>query len=652
MEKLKLLPPPKYTALSPQLLQYLGAFTAGLLLSGARLMGVQLPAAVCLTAALGATLPGAFSYLGAAAGCLLLWETDTVLLTLAAGFLSLVATWALQELPPAQKPWFAPLTALLSGAAVGLLLLLSVPITAKTMVAFLLQTAVLPLGVFVVRQVLSRPTGTPICAALFALVSGAGGLLLPGKLPLGGILAFGAVFSLTGTTLALPAAALTGLALDWSWQGKTACVAVLTAAALAAAYFPAKARWPRFLAYLAAAGLVLILSGGREGQLFFAALLGAGLSLLLPPIPVEEPAMDPTDAVRLHLRAAASALDEVYRQLEDTPQPDKELEIADIYDKATSRVCATCAGYAVCWKQNGSATCQIFLDAADGIFARRSAKSEDFPPEFQTACRHFPTLLRSITTALDLDTDRRQRQAQRRELRAVLGGQYRVLSDYLKLSVLPMGRKKEPRFTADTSCRMQRRAGQSVCGDRCLSFRVENRQYLLLCDGMGTGTSAAVSSQRAVTLLTGLLKSGMEPDSALETLGALAVLREDGGFCALDLACVSLVTGDGMLYRWGGGAGYLKTADELIKLGTATLPPGLGVGGTHQAQQIRLSLGRGEVLILTSDGVDGEDAQRLIRAANGLRAKDLADGIIRSKISEGEDDRSAAVLMLHPISLP
>lgn len=653
MEKLKLLSPPKYAAmhLSPKFLQCLGAFAAGMLLSGARLLGVHLPAAVCLTAALGATLPGVFSYLGAAAGCLLLWETETVLLTLAAGFLALAVAWALQDLPFAQKSWFAPMTALLPGLVVGLMLLLTVPLTAKTIVAFVLQTISLPLGVLAVRQILSRPTGTPICAALFALVSGSGGLLLPGKLPLGGILACGAVFSLTGTTLALPAAALAGLALDWSWQGNTSCVAVLTAASLAAAYIPAKKRWIHLTAYLLTAGLVLILSGGGGGELFFAAVLGAGISLLLPPIPVEEPALNPADAAKLHLRAAANALEEVYRQLEDMPQPDGNLEIADIYDKATSRICATCAGYNVCWKQDGAKTCQIFLAAAPTIFSRKSAKIEDFPPEFQTGCRHFPKLLQAITTTLEQDADRRQRQSQRRELRAVLGNQYRILSDFLRLNVLPLRGEKEPNFLPDAAVSIQSKRSGTVCGDRCSSFRVGERQFLLLCDGMGTGTEAAVSSRRAMTLLTGLLRAGMEPDSALETLGALAILREDGGSSTVDLAWVSLRTGEGVLYKWGGGPSYLKTAENTVKLGTATLPPGLGVGGTHQAQQIRLSLGRGEVLVLTSDGVDGEDAQRLISAANGLKAEDLAAGIVRSGANEGEDDRSAAVLTLHPASL-
>lgn len=646
MEKLKLLTPPKYILRT----DLLPAFAAGLLLSGTHILSVHLPAAVCLTAALGGTLPGALAYIGALAGGLLLWEPGQVLLTLAAGFLTLVSAWALQDLQLSRRSWFPLINTGVPGLFVGLMLLLSQPVTSKTLVAFILQTISLPLGTWVCQQILSRPTGTPICAAIFALVSGSGSILLPGGLPLGGILAGGMIFSLAGTTLALPAAALAGLALDWSWQGASSCAAIMTAAALAASYFPAKKRWRRLLPYLAAAGTVLIISGGDGGELFAGLLLGGGISLLFPQFPVEEPALSPVDGARRRLRAAAGAMEEMYRQLEDMPLPDRKSEVSDVYDKATAKICPTCAGFGACWKQNAGETKQVFWDASSNIFERGFPKQEDFPDDFRTSCRHFPELLNAISDAVEQNFEIRQRQNYRREIRAVLGAQYRTISDFLRYNVVPFRCEKEPYFTADTACLAQSKKGQTVSGDRCDGFRVGQRQYLLLCDGMGTGVDAAVDSRRAMQLLTSLLKSGMEPDGALETLGALAILREDGGFCAVDLAWVSLLTGDGMLYKWGGGPSYLKSGNEVKKIGTATLPPGLGVGGTQVAQQIRLSLGRGEVLILTSDGVDGEDAQRLLRAANGLQAKDLAAGILESGTSEGEDDRSAAVLMLHPVS--
>ena len=84
----------------------------------------------------------------------------------------------------------------------------------------------------------------------------------------------------------------------------------------------------------------------------------------------------------------------------------------------------------------------------------------------------------------------------------------------------------------------------------------------------------------------------------------------------------------------------------MTRLGTASLPPGVSVGGTLRAQQIRLSLGGGEVLVLTSDGVRGEDAERLLRQADRVEARELAAGLVAAGPETAEDDRTAAVLCL------
>ena len=118
----------------------------------------------------------------------------------------------------------------------------------------------------------------------------------------------------------------------------------------------------------------------------------------------------------------------------------------------------------------------------------------------------------------------------------------------------------------------------------------------------------------------------------------------------MDLAEIDLVSGDGTLYKWGGGPSLLLTNRGPIKMGTATLPPGVGVGGTHQAQRIGLSLGRGEVLILLSDGIGGEEAEAILRQKEKKTPEELAAALVGLGCSEGEDDGTAAVLKLQPVS--
>ena len=92
---------------------------------------------------------------------------------------------------------------------------------------------------------------------------------------------------------------------------------------------------------------------------------------------------------------------------------------------------------------------------------------------------------------------------------------------------------------------------------------------------------------------------------------------------------------------------YLKRKNSLEKLGTASPPPGIGVGEEYRPEVMRLSLARGELLVLLSDGAVSERTERFLRQYGGSSPKELACGIISSQ-GGAEDDRTAAVLSLRP----
>ncbi len=242
-----------------------------------------------------------------------------------------------------------------------------------------------------------------------------------------------------------------------------------------------------------------------------------------------------------------------------------------------------------------------------------------------------------------------QQKSRRRELRSVVASQYRILADFLRGQTMEES-LPPPQWEPWTEFCQKVKQGNSVCGDRVWQFRRENRYFLLLCDGMGTGEAAMEDGARAERLLSKLLAAGMASDDALETLNVTAILKEGAGECALDLVDADLSTGEAVLYKWGGAPSYLMTAHGTKKVGTASLPPGIGVGGTHQPQQIRLSLRRGEALILTTDGIGGEVAEYMNERGRDCASEVLAAALVEKGCSEGEDDGTAVVLKLRPVS--
>ena len=79
------------------------------------------------------------------------------------------------------------------------------------------------------------------------------------------------------------------------------------------------------------------------------------------------------------------------------------------------------------------------------------------------------------------------------------------------------------------------------------------------------------------------------------------------------------------------------------------MPPGLGVGEAHKAECIRLSLRRGEQLVLTSDGVEAERCEQYLRICGMLSPRELAAGVAACVSSQEPDDRTAAVVQLSPV---
>ena len=151
----------------------------------------------------------------------------------------------------------------------------------------------------------------------------------------------------------------------------------------------------------------------------------------------------------------------------------------------------------------------------------------------------------------------------------------------------------------------------------------------------------------AAELLKKLLTAGYPAEHALRSLNSLCALRGVAGAVTVDLCELQLDSGRALLYKWGAAPSYLFTRSGAEKIGTATPPPGLSVTEGRETVE-RLSLRRGETLVLLSDGVGGEDALRFCYVSDTETPETLAARILRSGVREGADDATVAVVRLAP----
>lgn len=158
------------------------------------------------------------------------------------------------------------------------------------------------------------------------------------------------------------------------------------------------------------------------------------------------------------------------------------------------------------------------------------------------------------------------------------------------------------RFSADIGAYQLCKGKNRICGDCYESFTdAQGMLYIILSDGMGSGSRARIDSALACSMTARLLKSGISLGAALETVNtSLLVKSADESFATLDICRIDLNTGDGVLFKAGAATTYIKCADKLVRASLSSPPVGTGGRVTVPAQHF--TVGIGDVIIMTTDG--------------------------------------------------
>ena len=508
------------------------------------------------------------------------------------------------------------------------------------------------------RQLQARTRMAIGRAALFF----AGGLGLSalslggGPLPLAAFLVYAA--ALWRDAVGALLGALSGYALFYGWRSApepwALCLSLFAASALLRR---ASRPDPAVLGgvTLVVEGIFLLDTGLTPAAVLRAAVWVLA-ALALPPVLRRLPrarAADPPPEPREppSLQAAQKTLETMYAVLvREAPAP-KTAQLAELFDYAAEQVCGCCVNREACWEQNAEDTYRDLCAAGEAAVLRGTALREDLPERFRARCRHTEGFLTAVNQALDRAL-LQQRQTHRLEQgRRIAAVQYLLLARLIRSLDRPVS-KASARFRPELAVGAANRAGSAVSGDRGAACRDRfGRFYVLLCDGMGSGAEARAESDRAARSLTAFLELGVEADCAMALLNGFFQLRRTAVFSTVDLLRLDLQTGEGILYKWGAAPSYLRRGGEVEKIGTATLPPGLEAGAADPPGQYALSLQEGETLVMVSDGAYGEETEHRLAEMTGS-VRDLAACLIALGEADASDDRTVAVLRLHPEKPP
>ena len=609
--------------------QTLAYILAGLLLSAASLGNSAQPLALALVCSLSGW-PAVLVAAGGMGGYLLFWGNAGTQGVLWLCFGALPAALLGQREFVRKTPLLLPALAGVITAGVGLGFRLWLG-DQTPIVLYLLRIAMAMLTTGLFRFCLERRD--PVTDWL---LGGVAVLALAQVMPIPyfglGYLAAGMLAS----TGAFPAAAIAGLALDLAQVTATPITAVMCLA-----YFirliPGVNKWVMYTASGGAYLLVMGLCGVWDLQPLPGLVLGGILSAWLPGRPGLSHRRGETGVAQVRLEMASGVLDQtrlLLKMVEEHP-----IDEGALIARAADRACSGCPCRKNCREDPAS--------MPTALLHKPLGNGRDLPLNCRKSGRLLLELRRSQEQLRSIRADR-DRQ---REYRAAVVQQYGFLSEYLQeLSDALAQRTHPPRQIYQPEVAVCATSRESASGDRCLWFAgVECRYYIVLCDGMGTGLEAARDGRITGTMLKKLLSAGFPPEYALRSVNSLCALQGRAGAVTIDLAELRLDTGKVTVYKWGGAPSYVVSRTDVIKVGTAAPPPGLSVTDGRESVE-RLSLRRGEMLVLLSDGAGGEEILHRAAQEAAQPPGELAARILECSRSDRSDDATVAVVRLNSLS--
>lgn len=196
------------------------------------------------------------------------------------------------------------------------------------------------------------------------------------------------------------------------------------------------------------------------------------------------------------------------------------------------------------------------------------------------------------------------------------------------------------------------------CGDTVLTVSNDGYDYVILCDGMGSGNAAALTSALASTFLSRLLAAGNRADTSLRMLnGFLAArgTRESETSTTVDLLEIDRISGEASLFKCGAAPSFLLRNGEVTRFHSRTAP--VGILESLDAERIRFTPEEGDILVQVSDGITrGEEdcgwLSDMLRTEWDGNMESFARMALNRATQQGSDDLSVLITRIRRAPAP
>ena len=125
---------------------------------------------------------------------------------------------------------------------------------------------------------------------------------------------------------------------------------------------------------------------------------------------------------------------------------------------------------------------------------------------------------------------------------------------------------------------------------------------MILSDGMGTGSKAAVESNTAIKLLERLLEAGLSHQMAVDTVNSVLCLRStEDTFATVDMVVINEVWATAEFIKIGAAPSFIKRRNQVQVVKGQSLP--VGILNQVEAEHLQYPVEVGDIIITMTDGV-------------------------------------------------
>ncbi len=206
-------------------------------------------------------------------------------------------------------------------------------------------------------------------------------------------------------------------------------------------------------------------------------------------------------------------------------------------------------------------------------------------------------------------------------------------------------------YSVDFAARQHTNSGYSVCGDAYNKLNNGRGVFsMLISDGMGSGTRAAVEGTMAVGLMSRLIKAGFDYPAALGLVNSALMFKSgDETLATLDVSAIDLYSGKVNFYKAGTPPTFIRSNGRVGTASCAAMP--IGILPDIDFEQSECTLSKGDIVVMVSDGATDNGVDWIkseIKHFEGAAAT-LADSLIKTAVERfcgREDDVTVLVAII------